>query len=68
MHFRSALLLAVVLTTFCGAAAAQAVGDLVPNKQFLASWAVPAGVDELADYPSLPPTGKVVLLDWWGAT
>jgi hypothetical protein len=60
--------LLLVTAAICSAAAlsAQAVGDPVPNKLFLSSWSTPTGVDELADYPAIAPSGKVLLIYWFG--
>lgn len=54
----------LICCLFCGVLHAQGVGDPAPNKAFLATWNMPGGEDELADFqPS-----RVVLLDWFGAS
>ena len=60
--------LLLVTATICaaGTLSAQAIGDPVPNKTFLSSWSTPTGVDEVADYPTLPASGKVLLIYWFG--
>jgi len=65
---RAVLLLVTATFVLSGALAAQAVGSPAPNKVFLSSWNVPVGVDEVVDYPLLAPTGRVLLLDWFGAS
>lgn len=63
MRSVSLLLLVAGSLLMAGEAGAQALGEPAPNKVFLSSWNMPAGVDELTDFSA---QGKVVLLDWFG--
>lgn len=56
--------LVLLIALICAGLHAQAVGEPAPNKTFINTWHVAAGIDEIADY--LPQ--RVVLLDWFGAT
>ncbi|CAG1006112.1 hypothetical protein ANRL2_04555 [Anaerolineae bacterium] len=61
--YRLAMLISLI---GCAPLVGQPIGDVAPNKAFLASWNMPPTVQALSDFRLPSGLGRVLLLDWFG--